>query len=81
MLLGIVEFERVADRRALFHELDGAAGVGRDVADGEQAVRQLRTSDDVCQPRCVVWSKKRLGVGDRDQTRSADRPVDAVHYH
>jgi len=69
------------DGGTLLHELDGAAGVGRDVADGEQAVRQLRTADDVGQPRRVLWSKKGLGVRDRDQPWSADRPVDAVHDH
>jgi len=56
LLFGVVEFERVVDGGALFHELDGAAGIGGDVADSEQAMRQLRTSDDVCQPRRVVRS-------------------------
>ena len=81
VLLGVVELERVVDGRALLHELDGAAGVGRDVADGQQAVRQLRAADDVRQPRRVMRSQQSLGVGDRDEARRAGRPVDSVHDH
>lgn len=36
VLVGVVHAERLVDGGALVHELDGAAGVGRDVADGEQ---------------------------------------------
>ena len=38
--VGVVEAEGLVDGRALVHELDRAAGVGRDVADGQQPVRQ-----------------------------------------
>lgn len=36
VLVGVVHAEGLVDGGALVHELDGAAGVGRDVADGEQ---------------------------------------------
>lgn len=36
VLVGVVHAEGLVDGGALAHELDGAAGVGRDVADGEQ---------------------------------------------
>jgi len=81
VLLGVIKLEWMVDGRTLFHELDRAARVGRDVADGEQAVRKLGTTDDVCQPRRVFWPKQALSVRNRDQPRSADRPVDPVHYH
>ena len=34
--VGVVEAEGLVDGGALVHELDRAAGVGRDVADGQQ---------------------------------------------
>ena len=37
--LRIVEAEWLIDGGALVHELNGAAGVGRDVTDGQQTVR------------------------------------------
>ena len=81
VLFSVVELERLIDGRALLHELDGAARVGRDVADGQEPMRQLRTADDVRQPRRVLGSKQRLGVGNRDESRRARSPVDAVHNH
>ena len=44
VLVGVVQAERLVDRGALVHELDGAAGVGGDVADGEQPMGEGRSA-------------------------------------
>ena len=36
--VGVVQAERLVDGGTLVHELDGAAGVGGDVADGKESV-------------------------------------------
>ena len=38
--VGVVQTEGLVNGGALVHELDGAAGVGGDVADGEQPMRE-----------------------------------------
>ena len=38
--VGVVEAEGLVDGGALVHELDRATGVGRDVADGQQPMRE-----------------------------------------
>ena len=40
----VVEAEGLVDGGALVHELDGAARVGRNVADGQQPVRKMWSS-------------------------------------
>jgi hypothetical protein len=40
--VGVVEAEGLVDGRALVHELDGAAGISRNVANGQKSVRQMR---------------------------------------
>ena len=37
--VGVVEAEGLVDGRALVHELDGAPGIGRNVANGQKSVR------------------------------------------
>ena len=81
MLFGVVQFERMVDGRTFLHELYRAARVGRDVADGQQAMRKLRTPDAVRQPRRVFRPKQGLGVRDCDQPRGIGIPVDTVHNH
>lgn len=46
VLVGVVHAEGLVDGGALVHELDGAAGVGRDVADGEQPADTPTTHSD-----------------------------------
>lgn len=43
VLVGIVHAEGLVDGGALVHELDGAAGVSRDVADGEKPAETRHT--------------------------------------
>lgn len=40
VLVGVVHAERLVDGGALVHELDGASGVCRDVADGQQSAER-----------------------------------------
>ena len=77
----VVEPEGVVDAGALAHELDRAALVGRDVAHGEHAVRQVGTAAAARQPRHRLRLQQRFGVGNCDETRRARRPVDTVDEH
>ena len=51
VILGIVQTERMIDSSAVLHELDRTARIGRDIADGEQSMRQRRTTWRRGQPR------------------------------
>lgn len=43
VLVGVIHAERLVDGGALVHEPDGAARVGRDVADGQQSAETQET--------------------------------------
>ena len=68
----------MVDARALAHELDGAALIGRDVAQSEHAVRQVGAARRARQPRHWLGMQQRLGVGNRKEAWRARSPVDAV---
>lgn len=77
----VVEAEGGVDGGALVHELNGAARVGGNVADGQHAVRQGGRPHRNGQPGRVRRTQQVLGVRNRQQLRTADGPVDSVHNH
>ena len=80
VLVGVVQAERLVDRGALVHELDGTAWIGRDVADGNETGGKVRASRRGLDPRDRGGTQKLLCIWDAQQARGLRRPVDPVHY-
>ena len=80
VLVGVVQAEWLVNRGALVHELDGAARIGRDVADGNKTGGEVRAARRGLDPRDRGWAQKLLCVWDAQQPWGLRRPVDPVHY-
>ena len=79
VLVGVVQAERLVDRGALVHELDGTARIGRDVADGNKTGGEVRAARRGLDPGDRGGAEKLLGVGDAQQAWGLRGPVDPVH--